>query len=279
MNKITALVILLALALPGALLAADVELSADILSAYADRGTVENDEPVFQPSLDICAPFGFGFNIWANMNLTDNLDSCYPDTAGKWSEVDLELNWTLPWEGPVALTVGAIYLIYPQEGSDFILDDETGGLAYDKDGYPLLTETPADDGYELYLKLTAQDLPLAPSITFSHGLSNTHDWILLLGLEHTLDLADRLSLDLGAEVGFAGKYYIEDNYDSAAGSAWTHIQLDAALNYELTETHTVGLKAAVSTLLDNDVRDDIKDSRLYPHRDIFFGGLTASYSF
>jgi opacity protein-like surface antigen len=279
MKKLIALALLAALAVPAAVLAADAEVYAEVLSAYVYRGAVGNDEAVFQPGLDVTGPFGLGFSLWSSMNLTDNESPWYPDTAGKWGELNLGLNWTLPWEGPVSVTVGATYFVYPQDASEIVTDEETGEMILDEDGLALVTDAPADDGYEVYVELAAEDLLLSPTLTLCHDLANTDDWIVLLGIGHSLDLMDKLSLDLGATVGFAGEYYVSDNYGGDAGSAWSHVQLDAGLNYAVTETLSVGLKAAFSSILDSDVRDDIDAEGYYPEKDLFYGGLTASYSF
>ncbi len=280
MKKLIALALLAALAAPAAVLAADAEVYAEVLSAYVYRGAVGNDEAVFQPGLDVTGPFGLGFSLWSSMNLTDNESPWYPDTAGKWGELNLGLNWTLPLEGPVSVTVGGTYFVYPQDASEIVTDEETGEMVLDDEGLALVTDAPADDGYEVYVELAAEDLLLSPTLTLCHDLANTDDWIVLLGIGHSLDLIeDKLSLDLGATVGFAGEYYVADNYGGDAGSAWSHVELDAGLNYAVTETLSVGLKAAVSSILDSDVRDDIDAEGYYPEKDLFYGGLTASYSF
>ncbi len=280
MKKLIALALLAALAAPAAVLAADAEVYAEVLSAYVYRGAVGNDEAVFQPGLDVTGPFGLGFSLWSSMNLTDNESPWYPDTAGKWGELNLGLNWTLPLEGPVSVTVGGTYFVYPQDASEIVTDEETGEMVLDDEGLALVTDAPADDGYEVYVELAAEDLLLSPTLTLCHDLANTDDWIVLLGIGHSLDLIeDKLSLDLGATVGFAGEYYVADNYGGDAGSAWSHVEFDAGLNYAVTETLSVGLKAAFSSILDSDVRDDIDAEGYYPEKDLFYGGLTASYSF
>ena len=60
----------------------------------------------------------------------------------------------------------------------------------------------------------------------------------------------------------------------STGAAFTHAQFDAALSCALTDKASVALKGAFSTLLDGDLRDDVDADR-----DIFFGGVNASYSF
>ena len=271
MKKTIALLMLAAAAaMPAAAVAAEAEVYADVLSAYVYRGQVGNDEAVFQPGLDVSGPLGLGASLWANMDLTDNADSWYPNTAGEWGELNLGLNWTCPCEGPVSLTLGGLYFVYPQDPSEAeVLED--GSVA--------VSEAPADGSYELFATIAAEDLLLAPSASFYHDLDNTDDWAAQLSIGHGFDLVDQLTLDLGATVGFAGDYYIEDNYGSDAGSAFTHVQLDAGLNYALTEQASVGLKAAFSSILDGDVRDDIEAGEVYPEVDIFYGGVTASYSF
>ena len=278
MKKIALLILAALAAMPLAALAADADVYADVLSAYVYRGVVGNDEAVFQPGLDVAGPLGFGYSLWANMNLTDVESPWYPDTFGKWGEVDLGLNWTCPAEGPVALTVGATYFLYPQESSE-VVTDENGAPVADADGNVQVSKAPADDGYELYVELAATELPLAPSVRFCHDLENSDDWIVLFGLSHSLGLTDELSLDLGASLGYAGDYYVASNYGSDTGAALAYAQVDAALNYAFSETLSVGLKGSVSALLDSELRDDVDAEGYYPETDIVFGGVNVSYSF
>ena len=279
MKKLALSILAALVAMPLAASAAEANVYADVLSAYVYRGVVGNDEAVFQPGLEVAGPFGFGYSLWANMNLTDAESPWYPDTFGKWGEVDLGLNWTCPAEGPVSLTVGATYFLYPQDSSEVLVDEETGDPLVDADGNVRVSEAPADDGYELYLELAAEDVPLAPSLKLCHDLENGDDWIVIAGIGHSIGLTDALSLDLGASLGYAGQYYVASNYGSDTGDALSHAQVDAVLTYAISETVSVGLKGSVSTLLDADLRDDVDAEGYYPETDIFFGGATASYTF
>lgn len=279
MKKLALSILAALVAMPLAASAAEANVYADVLSAYVYRGVVGNDEAVFQPGLDVAGPFGFGYSLWANMNLTDVESPWYPDTLGKWGEVDLGLSWTCPAEGPVSLTVGATYFMYPQDSSEVLVDEETGAPLVDADGNVQVSKAPADDGYELYLELAAADLLLAPSVRFCHDLENSDDWIIIAGIGHSIGLTDALSLDLGASLGYAGKYYVASNYGSDTGDALAYAQVDAVLTYALSETVSIGLKGSVSTLLDADLRDDVDAEGYYPETDIFFGGVTASYTF
>ena len=270
MKKTLALLILAALAAPMSAWAAEGSIYADVLSAYVYNGLQYNDEAVFQPGLDVAGPLGLGYSLWANMDLTDNPASTAPNTAGEWNEVDLSLNWTAPSVGPLTFSAGGLYSIYPQSRSTIATNDD-GTVA-------TVSQAPADGSYQVFAKAAA-DLPLAPSVKFCHELDNTDDWIVLFTVGHGFDLMDKLALNLGAVLGFAGEYYVESNYGSGTGAAFTHAQFDAALSYALTEKASVALKGSFSTILDGDVRDDMETAGVYPDADVFFGGVNASYSF
>ena len=266
MKKLIALLTLAVVAAsPLAASAADATIYADVLSAYVSNGQVGSDEPVFQPGLDVSGPLGLTYSFWANMALTDADSAWDPNTKGEWNELDLGLSWTVPYEAPVSLTFGGTYFVYPQASSSV------------EDG--VASKAPADGSYEVYATLSAGDVLLSPTLKVCHDLDNTDDWIAKFSLSHSLELADSLSLNLGATVGYAGEYYVESNYGADAGGAFTHVQADAGLIYAFSEKFSAGLKGSFSSIIDSDVRDSIEDSDLYPDVDIFFGGVTASYSF
>ncbi len=271
MKKTMALLILAAVAAPASARAAEGSVYADVLSAYVYNGLAYNDEAVFQPGLDVAGPYGFGYSLWANMDLTDNPASTAPNTSGEWSEVDLGLSWAAPAMGPVRLSVGGLHYVYPQSSS-VVATNADGTVAS-------VSEAPADGSYQVFAKLAADDLPLAPAVKFCHELDNTDDWIILFTVSRGFDLMDNLALNLGAVLGVAGDYYVETNYGSGAGAACTHAQFDAALSYAITEKASVALKGSFSALLDGDVRDDVDAAGVYADQDIFFGGVNVSYSF
>ena len=272
MKKRIVLSMLAALAaLPLSAAAAEGYAYADVLSAYVFNGQVGNDEPVFQPGLDVTGPLGLTFNIWANMDLTDSERSWAPNSAGEWSEVDPGLSWTAPWEGPVSLTLGGLYYIFPQNTSAVALNDDNTVAS--------IGQHPADGRYEAFVKVKADGVLLAPGVKFCHDMANQDDWIALFSIGHSFELTDAFSLDLTGTLSYAGEFYVELNYGSDTGAAFTHAQIDAVLNYTLSEKASVGLKGSYSSIVDGDVRDDIQDSDFYPEVDIFFGGVTASYSF
>ena len=173
-------------------------------------------------------------------------------------------------KGPVSLTLGGRYYVFPQN---------TSSLIEAEDGSFSASQHPADGAYEASVKVKAADIFLSPAVKVLHDMANQDDWIALFSIGHSFALVDKLSLDLTGTVSYSGEYYVETNYGSDAGSAFTHAQLDAVLNYAVSEKAAVGLKASYSSILDGDVRDDIEETDYYPEVDILFGGVTASYSF
>jgi hypothetical protein len=147
-KKWIALLMLAAVAaLPLAASAAEGFVYADVLSAYVFNGQVGNDEAVFQPGLDVSGPLGLGYSIWANMDLTDSERSWAPDSAYKWSEFDLDLTWAAPLKGPVSLTLGGRFYVFPQD---------TSGVELNADNTVAeIEQHPADGGYELFVKAKA----------------------------------------------------------------------------------------------------------------------------
>lgn len=243
---------------------ASVTVTLDFLSAFVSKGIVGNDEAVFQPNIFVAGPWGFAFNIWGNMNLTDTDSYWYPDTQGKWSEFDLDLSWTTPWDSPVLFSIGATYFTFPQEGS---YADEEGNMV----------EAPADGNYEIWMQILGNFIA-NPALKYCHDLRNSDDWYVLASVSHSFAITDPLSLNLGATVGFGGSYFTETNY-GGDGSGFTHAQFDAILNYAVTEALSVGVRGSYTTLIDEDVRDGCKANEGISDVDLFFGGVTVNFTF
>ena len=247
-----------------------VSVGADVLSAYVSKGVVGNDEPVFQPDVYVEMPYGFSFDVWANMNITDAKCNWDPETGGKWSEFDLTLDWTAPIDGPVSVTVGGTYFVYPQAKGDVI-------VAAEEEAREIEPGTPADGDYELFVKLGG-DCILQPALEFYHDCQSSSDWYILGSIGHSFDLTDLLSLGLGATVGFVGDDFAE-RYGSDDGAAFSHAQFEAKLGYAVTDAFEVHAKGRFSTLIDGDIRDGVKASYDDTKCDIFYGGVGCGYTF
>lgn len=247
-----------------------VSASADILSAYVSKGVTGNDEPVFQPEVYVEMPYGFGFDVWANMNITDANCNWDPKTGGKWSEFDLSLEWTAPIEGPVSVTVGGTYFVYPQATGDVI-------VATEEEAENVKAGAPADGDYELFVK-AGVDCILQPTLEFYHDCQSSSDWYFLGKIGHDFELTDLLGLHLGATVGFVGDDFAE-RYGSDDGAAFSHAQFDAKLGYAVTDAFEVHAKASFSTLIDGDIRDGVEDMYDDIDCEIFYGGVGCGYTF
>ena len=68
-------------------------------------------------------------------------------------------------------------------------------------------------------------------------------------------------------------------YGSEDGSALANAEVNATLNYAVTEQFTVSLLASFSSILDSDVRDSIEESEYFPEVDFFYGGISLGYTF
>ena len=263
MKKIIALSLLAALIAPVAALAADVEVSADVLSAYMSRGATLNDEAVFQPDLYVAMPYGFDFELWATMDLTDNDKSCAPDTKGRWSEFDFILGWNaiLPEDSPIGLRIYSTYYTYPQD-------------TYDND-------------YDAGLALSGNCI-LNPTVTLIHECEKGDNIRVDFAVSHTFDLSailEALTLKIKAETTFGTDKWMSYKYDivdedgtsrNDADAGFNDIQAKATLGYSLTDAWSIALVGGYGTLL-GDARDAAKITG--DKKELAYGGINTAYSF
>jgi len=267
MKKAFLLLLVAAMAAPMVASATDVEVSADVFSAYVSRGSVLNDEPVFQPNIYFAAPYGFDFNLWATMDLSDNDKSCAPNTRGRWSEFDFTLGWNaiLPESSPVNVWLGSTFYTYPQFADD--------------------------DDYDVAVKVSGNCI-LNPWIRFVHECDYSDDFRIDFGIGHEFAIADAVSLGLDAECtyGFDGwmeKWNRVDEADADGNPGRTiveggdaglvDIMIGATLAWQVTDAWSVALKGGFSTLVDSDARDSADFDDI--DSDIFYAGINTVYTF
>lgn len=238
-----------------------VEVSADFFSAYVSRGQVFNDEPVFQPNLWVEMPYGFDFNLWATMDVTDSDKSCVPDTGGRWSEFDFTLGWSapLPEDSPVALWVGSTYYTYPQDTTD--------------------------DDYDAAVKLSGNCI-LNPWIRLVHECDGSGHLRVDFGVSHSFELTDAISLGLSAECTYGMDKWMDkwnrtdDNGATVVeggDAGLVDIMAMATLGWQVTDNWSVALKAGWSSLINDDARDSADFDDI--EKDIFYGGVSTAWSF
>lgn len=149
-----------------------LETSADVgvFTKYIWRGyELSNDSVVVQPSATLGYK-GFALNAWANID-TDS------DAEREWNETDLTLSYDTSL-GPVSLGGGYIY--YNMKG--------------------------ADDTQEIYVSAGYETF-LSPTFTIYRDIDLLPGYYMNLGLSHSLNLTENISLDLSGGFG----YYISSN--------------------------------------------------------------------
>ncbi|MBI5063723.1 MAG: MltA-interacting MipA family protein [Desulfatitalea sp.] len=229
--------------------AADATATLDAMSAYVWRGITVNDSPVLQPSLDV-SKNGFGFNVWGNYDL----DEYYDDTPddNEFSEVDLTLYYGFSVQ-KLEVTVGVIDYLFPAGG-------KSTSEVYTNLAYPLIGGLSA--GFDFY-----------------YDFDEVDSYYTDLGLTYSMELMDKLSLDAGAKIGYAGENFAE-YYSGGTQAGFYDYTLSAGLTYALSEGLKVGAKLAYTDSLDSDVLADADIANgVYGHDVEFYGGLTVSYAF
>lgn len=237
--------------------AAEVELTADLASAYVFRGATYNDGAVLQPGLS-ASGFKLGefeipltFGIWGNVDLEEVEADVTDDDgnvvgtetvaeSGKFSEIDLSVSLALPTvvEG-LGWSVGFTDYLYPEAGGE---SDRELSLSFEID--TLLAPT-----LGLYYGVDG----LIEKSTFVEG-----------GVSHEFALSDEVSLSLGATVGYAIPDEGEEGFNNA--------DLTASLSWKaLTASVTYAAQ------LDDDVLVDVEDGGLYDVEVIGMLGLAQTF--
>ncbi len=143
------------------------EISVTAVSRYIDRGQeLSRHSLVLQPSFTLSYG-GFAVNVWGSWDS----DPC--DAGGKhWYETDYTLSY----------------------GGEFgIVTFESGYSYYDMNGY--------DDSQDIFLTL-GLNLPLRPSLTVYREVGNDLYWYLVLTVNHSVPLTEKLAVDLSASAAY-----------------------------------------------------------------------------
>jgi hypothetical protein len=238
MKKTTFFAVLMVMLLCGSYAWAEEEApsgGADValMSQYVWRGYALSDSSiVIQPSIS-AGYKGFG------LNLLGNLDTDYYDTGKNFNETDLTLSYGKSFD---KVGIGLGYIYYGLEG---------------------------EDSQELYASLSL-DTFLSPALTVYRDYDTFDSWYVLLGISHSFELTEELSLDLGGSVS----YYDYDDTDYSElhdGLISASMSIPIGEYFSLTPslTYTFPLSSkAEAELMDMDGDDS--------H---FIAGITFSVSF
>lgn len=218
-----------------------VEASADaylgIHNMYLWRGFDLSPDADFvvQPGMDVSLEAGPGsltFSYWSN----------YDEDSGEMNETDVVIDYSFDIGEYVSLSLGNIF--YSLEG--------------------------LKDTSELYLALGANVL-LSPTVTIylDYDEADEDGLFYTLSIGHSFDLAEGLSLSLGALASYNG----ESDYAVGDYSDFHNAELSAGLDYALTEQFSAGVAATFSTPLSDDAED------IAGLDDEFLIGATITFAF
>lgn len=215
--------------------AAEAEFDLSAFSEYVWRGQVLNDEPVFQPSIDVAAGNGFSINVWANMDLTDNNagliydaegTSEVDDTEAEFTEVDLTIDYALPLDGKFGLNVGAIEYVYSHPAGSTREVYVTAGLA----------------------------VPLNPSLTVSYDFDKADGTYASFDVEQDIPLGEAVTLTFSGSVGYGDAGYNEYSFGTCGG-AFNDANAGLAATWSMNEAWSIAGSVRHTVLIDGDIRD------------------------
>ena len=233
MITLTAVLVLLISAAAAPATAADATAAIDFASAYVWRGQTFNDGFVAQPSIDVAAGNGLGFNVWGNYDIDD-----YDNTVDshEFSEVDLTASYGFSLS-KLDIGVGVIAYLFPGAGSDSETAEAYVSLGMDIVG----GLSAALDVYYDFDKLE--------ELTYAK-----------LSLAYAYDINDKLNLEAGGSIAWAG-----EDFSRAAGgdgSGLYDYSLSLSLGYTLTKAWSVSAGITYVNALDDDNLKDVDDGGL-----------------
>lgn len=224
MKKMITGVAAVALMMTSAVMAADVDVTVDVASAYVFRGVTLNDGPVVQPGLEVALPHGLTVGVWGNLDI-DDYDGELEE--GQFSEIDIYFDYAIPLDvDGLDVSVGYTEFTYP--GAEGDADREFGlGFGYDLDFF---------------------DVSLGLFYGVDGGIDK--DFYAELGVGTSYDLPEGVVLDLGAAIG-----YLNPDEGDSGFSAY---ELSAGLNYGVLGASVMYIGQA-----DSDVLMDVEDGGGY----------------
>jgi len=234
------------------------DLSVSVLSAYIWRGQeLSKDSAVVEPSMTVGYK-GFSANIWGNLDTNPYSTTAGQDDPSRWNETDLTLSY--------AKSFGT-------------LNAEGGYIYYGLDG--------VKDSQEVFLKLGLDTL-LSPSLTAYRDVGTYPHWYFLLGISHSFEITEKVSLELSASASYL-KSEDSDDYpeiNSSGASTGNKFEnfhdgvISASLPISLTKYISVTPVVSCAFPLSDDAGDEMKYRSKKGDDNVFvYGGLTLSMAF
>lgn len=237
-----------------------VEVSVDVLSDYVWRGTICNDNPVWQPSVTLGYDAGdygaLSLNVWQTYDFTHKRGtSTNSRRSGGLQEIDYTLAYSIDLSG-FTLEFGHVFYTCPNNNGPS--DQELyAAVAYENDYV-----TPSAAAYWNYNSAHGED-PSCAYFTF--------------GLSHDFEITDCLTLTPSASLGFGDNAWSCYTVEERAGTEITDSTIGLSATYAITEYLSVGAQINYTwipsaTLRSLDYMGNGKDQLLW-------GGVNATLSF
>ena len=232
------------------------DLSVAVLSDYIWRGQeLSHDSAVIQPSMTV-SYMGFSANLWGNLD-TDPYTRT-GDNSGNLNETDLTLSYGKGF-GPLSVEGGYIY--YGLEGVDA-------------------------DSQEVFLSL-GLDALLSPALTIYRDFDTYEHWYFLLGISHSFDITEAISLELAGSVSYLksedADTYPEIDDGAPTGDEFENFHdgvISASLPIAVAEYITVTPSLSYTFALSSDASDEMEWRSVKGDDDNFvYGGVTVSVAF
>lgn len=195
----------------------------DLFSSYVWRGLTLTNKPVAQPALYLTFPVGSAevtAGGWANIELgqydgADDISESGGASSFDLAEFDPYAEVSFP-VGKATLTGGITGYIYP---NDFGLTEDANTV-------------------ELYGKV-GLDVPLSPELSIYYDVDKIDGAYLEGGVSHSLGASEKVSIDLGALVGFNagqdcdGDFALDTctNSFNFADNGFTHVDFSAGIPF------------------------------------------------
>jgi hypothetical protein len=218
-----------------------------VFSQYISRGMeLSKDSLIIQPSMTIGYK-GVSLNLWGNLDTNSDV---YDEA--KYNETDLTVSYSKTF-GVVKLTGGYIY--------------------YGLDG--------ALDSQEIVGTVAVTTL-LNPTLTVYREIAHLPSWYAVLGISHSFEVHDKITLDLGA----SASYIYSDDSDMAEANNpdEKYRQLHngvASVGFTIPfgEYFSVKPTLAYSFPLTDKAKDYIQAASLSDESSFLYGGVTLSMAF
>lgn len=209
----------LAVSTPALAFEASADAYVAVYSKYLWRGFDLNDEDdnfVVQPGADISVG-SFTVSWWGNIS----------ENTGEMNEVDLVIDYSTDLSDMVSVSIGNI--LYNVDTNDE--DSNTTN--------------------EVYFGATLNTI-LEPTLTVYYDYDEFDTVYTTLGVGHSIDLNDKVSLSLGA----TASYLNDDENGFGTDESWFHnLELSAGVDYAVNENVSVGVAALYSEPLSDDAED------------------------